>query len=136
MSAYYLVPVTSKIFFVGEDSFNRMLERINPELSKEEDLVVSQINSSDCDDSCSIYKDSKIPEKLVICSDGDVLYEAETTIGVTCSDLEFARYYEADPMDVLQVFVDNEDYADFAGNFFKEGKKKSSDKDSVKAKNK
>ena len=112
MNKCYLIPTNSSFVYVGKHSLESILVKINPLLLNLDDKETK-----------NIYNEENVIDYIVAFSDGKVLYEAETTIELKVSDKKMLDSYQVDSMEVLKFFVENEDYADYAANFLKKGKK-------------
>lgn len=112
MNRCYLIPVIASDVYVKDYSLLEMTNIINPHFRNDKESM---------SDLCYLSDVGSIPKKLVAFFDGKVLYEAETTMHLKCSD-DIREKYRADPIETLEVLVKNEDYSEQAANFFKEGK--------------
>ena len=121
MTKWYLIPVLSKDIFIGDYSLYDVSESINP-------LLVELDSTREIDNNTlSLLCDfNNIPKELVAFSDGNLLYESETTAKLQGEEQSLGKY-RVNSLEALEVFVKNENYADQASIFIKQAKSLKSD---------
>ena len=127
MNNYYLVPVTTKnIKYDGISLFdglfnidNQLYEsKKNVMFLKNEDLLslleLEEVNK----DISRRFKAVKIPEKIILVKQGDLLYEIGSELSLEVINDSYLEAFRVSSEEVVEFFVENENYLEEVSNFF------------------
>lgn len=133
-NSYYLVPVTATGVKFRDKGLRDVFKTVEPELYEKEvkrlelkygdeaskldskmlDTLIERANL----ETKALFKLKKIPEKIVVVKNGDLLYELATEFPITVEEDCFIAAFRTEPNNVVEFFMEDDSYPDDIANFF------------------
>ena len=127
MNNYYLVPVTTKnIKYDGISLFdglfnidNQLYESKKNVMFLKNDYLLSLLELEEVNKDISRrFKAVKIPEKIILVKQGDLLYEIGCELPLEVINDSYLEAFRVSSEEVVEFFVENENYLEEVSNFF------------------
>ncbi len=140
MNKYFLVPVTAAAVKYKDTGLRNVLSVVDPELGEKEneriefmygkvfpehtkelyEVLLKDLNTK----LDAMFKMRNIPNKLVVVENGNSIYELGTESPLTVDNKTFLEVFAVSGEQVVDFFVENENYSEQAANFFQSFDKK------------
>lgn len=127
MNNYYLVPVTTKnIKYDGISLFdglfnidNQLYESKKNVMFLKNEALLSLLELEEVNKDISRrFKAVKIPEKIILVKQGDLLYEIGSELPLEVINDSYLEAFRVSSEEVVEFFVENENYLEEVSNFF------------------
>lgn len=127
MNNYYLVPVTTKnIKYDGISLFdglfnidNQLYESKKNVMFLKNEALLSLLELEEVNKDISRrFKAVKIPEKIILVKQGDLLYEIGSELLLEVINDSYLEAFRVSSEEVVEFFVENENYLEEVSNFF------------------
>ena len=131
MKKYYMVPVTTRSVKFGDKTLFGMLETVNKDLydrelerikmTYESDIYNYEIINGYNSITKLLYKEKRVPEKIIIVDNGDKKYEFFTDEEIDCKNDSYLKVFKVTPTQIKNYLKKNPLYSKSVIKFMKKG---------------